>query len=88
MDVILNKAEEKLLKLSADPETRREYERRAKALSDERSRLEDAEDKGVEKGIVKVAKSFLKSGMPFHEVAKHTPYSEEELRRLLQENEK
>lgn len=100
MDVILNKAEEKLLKLSADPETRREYERRAKALSDERSRLEDAEDKGVEKGIVrgiekgievgvlKVAKSFLKSGMPFHEVAKHTPYSEEELWRLLQENEK
>lgn len=31
MDVILNKAEEKLLKLSADPETRREYERRAKS---------------------------------------------------------
>lgn len=41
MDVILNKAEEKLLKLSADPETRREYEQRAKALSDERSRLEE-----------------------------------------------
>lgn len=41
MDVILNKAEEKLLKLSADPETRREYEQRAKALSNERSRLEE-----------------------------------------------
>lgn len=79
MDVILNKAEQKLLKLSADPETRKEYERRAKALSDERSRLEDAENAG----ILKVAKSLLDNGMPLYEVAKHTPYNAEELERLL-----
>ncbi|MGM0877736.1 MAG: Rpn family recombination-promoting nuclease/putative transposase [Bacillota bacterium] len=79
MDVILNKAEQKLLKLSADPETRKEYERRAKALSDERSRLEDAESAG----ILKVAKSLLDSGMPLYEVAKHTPYNAVELERLL-----
>jgi predicted transposase/invertase (TIGR01784 family) len=79
MDVILNKAEQKLLKLSADPETRKEYERRAKAISDERSRLEDAENAG----ILKVAKSLLDSGMPLYEIAKHTPYNAEELERLL-----
>jgi predicted transposase/invertase (TIGR01784 family) len=79
MDVILNKAEQKLLKLSADREARKEYERRAKALSDERSRLEDAENAG----ILKVAKSLLDNGMPLYEVAKHTPYTAEELEQML-----
>jgi predicted transposase/invertase (TIGR01784 family) len=83
MDVILNKAEEKL----ADPETRREYERRAKALSDKRSRLEDARDSGIEEGVMKVAKKLLEGGMPLNEVTKYTSYSVEELRRLLKENE-
>ncbi|MGN7300757.1 Rpn family recombination-promoting nuclease/putative transposase [Ferdinandcohnia sp. SAFN-114] len=82
MDVILNKAEEKLLKLSADPETRKEYERRAKALSDERSRLEDAENTG----ILKVAKSLLNGGMPLYEVAKHTPYNAEDLEQMLRKH--
>jgi hypothetical protein len=67
MDVILNKTEEMLLKLSTDPETRREYERRAKALSEVRSRLEAARDsgivkgmeKGIEVGILKVVKGLL-----------------------------
>lgn len=84
MDVLPNKAEEKLLKLSADPETRKEYERREKALSDERSRLEDAEITG----ILKVAKSLLKGGMPLNEVAKHTPYIEQELERMLKKQMK
>ncbi|WML46881.1 Rpn family recombination-promoting nuclease/putative transposase [Neobacillus sp. PS3-34] len=107
MDSILNKAEEKLMKLSADPETRREYELRAKALSDERSRMEDAKEEGMEKGIaqgiekgiakgiekgitqgvLKVVQSFLDSGMPLSEVAKHTPYTEEELEAMLKKKE-
>ncbi|WP_066248541.1 Rpn family recombination-promoting nuclease/putative transposase [Neobacillus drentensis] len=89
MDVIVNKAEQKLLKLSADPETRREYELREKALSDERSRLEDALESGMEKGIMKVVKSLLASGMPLIDVAKHTPYTVEELREMqtLDEND-
>jgi hypothetical protein len=79
MDFILNKAEEKLLKSSVNPESRREYERRAKALSDERSRLEDAEIAG----ILKVTKSLLDNGMPLYEVAKHTPYTAKELEHML-----
>lgn len=82
MDGILNQAEEKLLRLSADSETRREYELREKALSDERSRLEDARDMG----ILTVVKSLLASGMPLAEAAKHTPYSVEELKILLNKN--
>ncbi|MFC0273277.1 hypothetical protein ACFFIX_17870 [Metabacillus herbersteinensis] len=82
MDVILNKAEQKLLKLSSDPETRREYDQRAKALSDERSRLADAEATG----ILKVVKSLLDSGIPLHEAAKHTPYNAEELGKLLRKH--
>lgn len=42
-----------------------------KALSNQRSRLEDAENTG----ILKVVKSLLDSGMPLYEAAKHTPYS-------------
>ncbi|MFC0273747.1 Rpn family recombination-promoting nuclease/putative transposase [Metabacillus herbersteinensis] len=79
MDIILNKAEQKLLKLSADPETRREYELREKALTDERSRLSDAKVTGV----LEVAKNLLDSGMPLYEVAKYTPYNAEELEQLL-----
>ncbi|HCG4536109.1 hypothetical protein LG296_20375 (plasmid) [Ureibacillus chungkukjangi] len=79
MDVILNKAEQKLTELRADPVTRKEYERRAKALSDERSRLEDAENAG----ILRVVKSLYDNGMPLFEVAKHTPYNAEELEQLL-----
>ena len=90
MDVI-SKAEEKLTMLSADPETRREYERRAKALSDERSRLEDAREmgieqgieRGMEKGIVTVIRGLLAKGMPLTEAAKLTPYSVEELEKKL-----
>lgn len=47
MDLILNKAEQKSLKLSVNLETGRGYEQRAKELSDERSRLEDAKATGV-----------------------------------------
>ncbi|MDQ0243689.1 putative transposase/invertase (TIGR01784 family) [Bacillus fengqiuensis] len=79
MDQLLQKEEEKLSILSSDPETLREYQAREKALSDERTRLEGAE----EEGILKVAKSFVDSGLPIHEVAKHTPYSAEELEQLL-----
>ncbi len=60
----------------------KEYEQRAKALSDERSRLKDAEDTG----ILKVVRSLLSSGMPIHEVAKHTPYTTEELSQRLKKD--
>ncbi len=79
MDLILHKAEQTLSKLSADPETKREYEQSAKELSDERSRLEYAK----EAGVLEVAKSLLDSGMPLHKIAKHTPYSVEEIESML-----
>lgn len=82
MDSLLQKAEEKFERLSSDPDTRKEYEARAKALSDEISRLNGAE----REGILKVAKSLLDSGMPLAEVANHTPYSAEELERYLKSN--
>ncbi|WML46882.1 hypothetical protein RCG23_14705 [Neobacillus sp. PS3-34] len=80
----MNFSEEKLMKLSADPETRREYELRAKALSDERSRMEDAK----EEGIFNVVKSLLERGMPLSEIAKHTPYTLDELSKLVKNEEK
>jgi predicted transposase/invertase (TIGR01784 family) len=86
MDII-SKAEEKLTMLSADPETRKEYERRAKALSDERSRLEDAREEGLEKGILSVIRGLLAKGMPLTEAANLTPYSVEELEKKLKENQ-
>ncbi|EKN66504.1 hypothetical protein BABA_15382 [Neobacillus bataviensis LMG 21833] len=96
MDVIVNKAEQKLLRLSADSETRREYELREKALSDERSRMEDARESGIkegikegmergkETGILEVVKSLIANGIPLHEAAKYTPYSAEELKKMLE----
>jgi predicted transposase/invertase (TIGR01784 family) len=90
MDVI-SKAEEKLTMLSTDPETRKEYEWRAKALSDERNRLEDARESGIElgmeKGILSVIQGPLSKGMSLHEAAKLTPNTAEELSRMLEEME-
>lgn len=64
--------------LSSD--SRRIYdEARAKALSDEVSRMEGAK----REGILMVAKSCIDSGMSISEVAKHTPYEAAELERLL-----
>ena len=87
MDVGVNKAEEKLQRLSADPETRREYERRAKALSDERSRLEDAKEEGIETGILNVVKKLIENGMSLEEAAKFTPYSAQQLNDMLKMND-
>lgn len=70
---------EKLLKLSDNPETKKEFERRAKSLSDERSRLENAKMMG----ILEVSKRCLDNGMSLSEVAKHTPYHPEELKQML-----
>ncbi|WML54759.1 hypothetical protein RCG17_09285 [Neobacillus sp. PS3-12] len=91
MDVGVNKAEEKLQRLSADPEARREYKRRAKALSDERSRLEDAKEEGIQKGfetgILNVVKKLIESGMSLEDAAKFTPYSTQQLSKMLKIND-
>ncbi|MCC3358969.1 hypothetical protein [Bacillus sp. REN16] len=49
------------------------------AHSDEKSRLKDAEDEGMLQIII----NCLESGIPLHEMAKHTPYSQEELQLML-----
>lgn len=62
-----------------DPEYKKVIELSKKAALDERSQLEEA---GI-KGMLSVVRSCLDSGMPIHEIAKHTPFSEEELNLLL-----
>ena len=43
---------------------------------------EEAENKGVEKGVVKVAKQMLIKGVPAEEIMEYTGLSEEELEKL------
>ena len=93
MDQLIKKADEKLTLLSSDPETLKEYERREKALSDERTRIEGARNEGKEEGreegrereeaILNMAQEMLNSGFTLSEVAKFTPYSEIELERIV-----
>jgi len=43
---------------------------------------EEAENKGVEKGVVKVAKQMLIKGVPVVEIVEYTGLSEEDVEKL------
>jgi predicted transposase/invertase (TIGR01784 family) len=50
--------------------------------------MEKGIQKGMEKGILSVIQGLLSKGMPLNEAAKLTPYTVEELNRMINEIEK
>ena len=79
----LRKAIKTLEQLSEDPETRRLYEARQKALHDYASAIGEAEDKGRMEGRMETARAMLAEGMDVALVSKVTGLSLEEVQRLL-----
>ena len=82
----LTKAYAVLKHLSADEQTRLEYEYREKARLDAIGRLAYATDVGLEKGRAEgkaeMAKHLLENGVPLEIIAKSSGFSVEEISKL------
>lgn len=79
----IREAKNELIKISNNKEQRELYEMRAKILKDKVSALNEAERKGIEKGIEKAAINLLKMGMTEEVISKATGLSIEEIRDLV-----
>ena len=75
----IREAKDELIRISNDKEQRLLYEMRSKTLKDKNSALNEAERKGIEKGIEKVAKILLDMGIPINEIILATGLSENEI---------
>ena len=75
----IREAKDELIRISNDKEQRLLYEMRSKTLKDKNSALNEAERKGIEKGIEKVAKKLLDMGIPINEIILATGLSENEI---------
>ena len=75
----IREAKDELIRISNDKEQRLLYEMRSKTLKDKNSALNEAERKGIEKGIEKVAKNLLDMGIPINEIILATGLSENEI---------
>ena len=75
----IREAKDELIRISNDKEQRLLYEMRSKTLKDKNSALNEAERKGIEKGIEKVAKNLSDMGIPINEIILATGLSENEI---------
>ena len=75
----IREAKDELIRISNDKEQRLLYEMRSKTLKDKNSALNEAERKGIEKVIEKVAKNLLDMGIPINEIILATGLSENEI---------
>ena len=75
----IREAKDELIRISNDKEQRLLYEMRSKTLKDKNSALNEAERKGIEKGIEKVAKNLLDMGIPINEIILATGLSENDI---------
>lgn len=83
MDQTLKEAEERLAFLSSDPDVRRQYEDREKALSAERSRMDSA----MEHGLAISIKKRLNKGYTIEQIADDEDSTVEELEKILRKFE-
>ena len=75
----IREAKDELIRISNDKEQRLLYEMRSKTLKDKNSALNEAERKGIEKGIEKVAKNLLDMGISINEIILATGLSENDI---------
>ena len=79
----LKEAVEKLDRISEDEKMQRIIELREKALRDEHAIYAKGVDDGIEKGIMKIAKSMLKKGMNVSDIIEITGLTKEEIEKLI-----
>ena len=79
----LKEAVEKLDRISEDEKMQRIIELREKAIRDEHAIYAKGVDDGIEKGIMKIAKSMLKKGMNVSDIIEITGLTKEEVEKLV-----
>ena len=79
----LKEAVEKLDRISEDEKMQRIIELREKAIRDEHAIYAKGVDDGIEKGIMKIAKSMLKKGMNVLDIIEITGLTKEEIEKLI-----
>lgn len=75
-------AKDELIRLSQNDKERILYDMREKANKDRTSALESAEEKGVQKGKIEVAKNLLKQDMKIEVISMATGLTEEDIKKL------
>ena len=79
----LKEAVEKLDRISEDEKMQRIIELREKAIRDEHAIYAKGVDDGIEKGIMKIAKSMLKKGMNVSDIIEITGLMKEDIEKLV-----
>ena len=79
----LKEAVEKLDRISEDEKMQRIIELREKAIRNEHAIYAKGVDDGIEKGIMKIAKSMLKKGMNVSDIIEITGLTKEEIEKLI-----
>ena len=82
---VIGRARDMLKTLSKDEKIQEEYMAREKAIMDKYSALNEAEEKGVEKGKTEDAINFYKMGLTIDQIAKGTGIDEERLKAILKD---
>ncbi|WP_304406532.1 Rpn family recombination-promoting nuclease/putative transposase [uncultured Clostridium sp.] len=79
----IKEAKDELFRLSANDKERMKYEDRRAALLDKISALENAEEKGIEKGKIEVARKSLEAGLDINTISSITGLDISEIEKLL-----
>lgn len=82
MDNVIKQADEKLIRLSSDPETRRLYELREKQIRDELSNHEGAKQEGMEIKTREFVETLLSDGIPLEKVAEYAKIPIEKVKEI------
>lgn len=83
----IKSAYEQLQVISQDKQKRLEYESREKAIRDHNQMLYEAKQLGEYEKTISIAKNFLALGFPISAIAQGTGLSEEQIKKLQQEDE-
>ena len=87
----IKSAYEQLQVISQDKQKRLEYEAREKSIRDHNQMMYEAEQRGMQRGeyekAISIAKNFLALGFPISAIAQGTGLSEEQIKKLQQEDE-
>ena len=79
----IKEAKDELFRLSANDKERMKYEDRRAALLDKISALENAEEKGIEKGKIEVARKSLEAGLDINTISSITGLDISEIEKLF-----
>lgn len=82
----IKKVEQKLADLSSDEETMRIYYERERSLHESANMISSAEDRGLEKGKLEIAKNLLNMNIPLEQIVLATGLIEEEINKMKQFN--